>query len=108
MLNSVKRCVCVGLVSAAIAAATLAVSSPAAAQQDFFAGKQITLIVGAGVGGGYDLQARTAARHLGRHIPGNPAVVVQNMPAAGSLAAANFMFSSAPKDGTHIALIQRG
>ena len=78
------------------------------AQQDFYAGKQITFIVGAGVGGGYDLQARTAARHLGRHIPGNPTVVVQNMPAAGSIAATNFMFSTAPKDGTTIALIQRG
>jgi tripartite-type tricarboxylate transporter receptor subunit TctC len=82
--------------------------APATAQQDFYAGKQITFIVGAGVGGGYDLQARTAARHLGRHIPGNPTVVVQNMPAAGSLAAANFMFSTAPKDGTNMSLIQRG
>ena len=91
----------------AAAALTLAIA-PAAAQQDFYAGKQITFIVGAGVGGGYDLQARTAARHLGKHIPGNPTVVVQNMPAAGSIAATNFMFSSAPKDGTTIALIQRG
>ena len=82
--------------------------APAAAQQDFYAGKQITFIVGAGVGGGYDLQARTAARHLGRHIPGNPTIVVQNMPAAGSIAATNFMFSTAPKDGTTMALIQRG
>ncbi len=91
----------------ATAALTAAVA-PAAAQPDFYAGKQITFIVGAGVGGGYDLQARTAARHLGRHIPGNPAIVVQNMPAAGSMAATNFMFSTAPKDGTTMALIQRG
>jgi hypothetical protein len=88
--------------------AIAALATPATAQQDFYAGKQITFIVGAGVGGGYDLQARTAARHLGKHIPGNPTVVVQNMPAAGSLAATNFMFSTAPKDGTTIALIQRG
>jgi hypothetical protein len=93
------------LLAGAVAAMTVV---PATAQQDFYAGKQINLIVGAGVGGGYDLQARTAARHLGRHIPGNPAVVVQNMPAAGSMAATNFMFSTAPKDGTTIALIQRG
>jgi len=93
------------LLATAVVAAT---ASPAAAQQDFYAGKQITFIVGAGVGGGYDLQARTAARHLGRHIPGNPTVVVQNMPAAGSIAATNFMFSTAPKDGTTMALIQRG
>jgi tripartite-type tricarboxylate transporter receptor subunit TctC len=82
--------------------------SPAAAQQDFSAGKQITFIVGAGVGGGYDLQARTAARHLGKHIPGNPTIVVQNMPAAGGMAGTNFMFSGAPRDGTTIALVQRG
>lgn len=76
--------------------------------QDFYAGKQINLIVGAGVGGGYDHQARLVARHLGRHIPGNPAIIVQNMPAAGSIAATNYMFSTAPRDGTTIALIQRG
>ena len=88
-------------------AATLIVrgASPVAAD-DFYAGKQITLIVGAGVGGGYYLQARLAARHLGRHIPGRPAIIVQNMPAR--IAAANHMFSTAPKDGTTIALIQRG
>jgi len=60
--------------------------------QDFYAGKQITLIVGAGVGGGYDHQARLVARHLGRHIAGTPPIIVQNMPAAGSMAATNYMF----------------
>jgi len=90
------------------AVALAAVSSHPAAAEDFYAGKQITLIVGAGVGGGYDHQARLVARHLGRHIPGNPAIIVQNMPAAGSLAATNYMYSTAPKDGTTIALIQRG
>jgi len=79
-----------------------------AVAQDFYAGKQITLIVGAGVGGGYDHQARLVARHLGRHIAGNPPIIVQNMPAAGSMAATNYMFSTAPRDGTAIALIQRG
>jgi tripartite-type tricarboxylate transporter receptor subunit TctC len=94
-------------VSLAVAAVAMSALS-AHAQQDFYSGKTITFIVGAGVGGGYDLQARTAARHLGKHIPGNPTVVVQNMPAAGSMAATNFMASTAPKDGTTIALIQRG
>ncbi len=109
MLRIVHGCFrSAGRVALLAAAALTAAITPAAAQQDFYAGKQITFIVGAGVGGGYDLQARTAARHLGKHIPGNPAVVVQNMPAAGSIAATNFMFSSAPKDGTTIALIQRG
>ena len=89
----------------AVAAVLAACAVPAAAD-DFYAGKQIAFIVGAGVGGGYDLQARTVARHLGKHIPGNPSIVVQNMPAR--IAAANHMFSAAPKDGTTIALLQRG
>jgi tripartite-type tricarboxylate transporter receptor subunit TctC len=97
------------LASVCCAAALVAFATrPVLAQQDFYAGKQITFIVGAGVGGGYDLQARTTARHLSRHIPGNPTIVVQNMPAAGSLAATNHMFTQAPKDGTTMALIQRG
>jgi hypothetical protein len=90
------------------ATAATAVLMPPAAADDFYAGKQITLIVGAGVGGGYDHQARLVARHLGKHIAGNPVIVVQNMPAAGSIAATNYMFSTAPKDGTTIALVQRG
>ena len=80
-------------------------AAPAGAQ-DFYAGKQVTIIVGAGPGGGYDLQARIAGRHLGRHIPGNPAVIVQNIPSR--IAAANMVFSTAAKDGTVIALLQRG
>ena len=86
----------------------LACLAPASAQsQDFYAGKQITLLCGAAVGGGYDQLARLMARHLGRLTPGNPTVIVQNMPAAGSLAAANYIYNSAPRDGTVIALIQR-
>jgi tripartite-type tricarboxylate transporter receptor subunit TctC len=89
-----------------IAAAAALSWASAAPAEDFYAGKQITYIVGAGVGGGYDLQARVTARHLAKHIPGNPTIIVQNMPAR--IAAANHMFATAPKDGTHIALIQRG
>ena len=97
-----------GLVSASIAAlAGISCPLPALAE-DFYFGKQVNFIVGAGVGGGYDHQARLVARHLGRHIPGNPGIIVQNMPAAGSIAASNYMFSTAPRDGTTIALIQRG
>jgi tripartite-type tricarboxylate transporter receptor subunit TctC len=75
--------------------------------QDFYSGKQITVIVGAGTGGGYDLLARLMARHMGRHIPGNPTLIVQNMPGAGSLNATNHLFNVSPKDGSVIALIQR-
>src|SRR4051812_25341260 len=86
----------------------LAFAPQAAPAQDFYSGKTITLIVGAGVGGAYDQLGRLMARHIGKHIPGNPAVVVQNMPAAGSMAASNFIFNAAPKDGTAVALVQRG
>ncbi len=72
-------------------AATLCTTIPAVAQSvaEFYAGKQINFIVGASPGGGYDTQARLVARHLGKHIAGNPTIAVQNMPAAGSLAATN-------------------
>ncbi len=93
----------------AIVLTVLSGAAPAHAQDrvgDFYAGKQLSFIVGAGPGGGYDLQARVVARHLGRHIPGNPTVIVQNIPSR--IAAANNMFSTVAKDGTVIALLQRG
>ena len=70
---------------------------------EFYKGQQIKLIVGYGTGGGYDVYGRLFARHLGRHIPGQSDVIVQNMPGAGSLRAINFLANSAPKDGTTIA-----
>ena len=80
-------------------------SGPAGAQT--FAGKTVNVIIGFGPGGGYDLWGRTVARHIGRHLPGNPNVVPQNMEGAGSFRAANFIYNVAPKDGTAIALIAR-
>ena len=74
---------------------------------DFYKSKQVQIIVGYGAGGGYDLYARLVSRHLGRHIPGQPSVMVQNMPGAGSLRAANYIYTSAPKDGTAIATFGR-
>src|SRR5262249_8022357 len=74
---------------------------------DFYRGKQINLIVGYGPGGGYDVYARVLGRYLGRHLPGNPTVVVQNMPGAGSLRAVNYLYNVAPKDGTAIAHFAR-
>jgi tripartite-type tricarboxylate transporter receptor subunit TctC len=87
---------------AAIIVTTLVLAAPAPAA-DFYAGKTIDFIVGGDVGGGYDIYARTFARHMGRHIPGNPAIVVKNMPGAASGRAAAFLTSVAPKDGTAIA-----
>ena len=69
-----------------------------------FAGKTVTIYVGYGPGGGYDLYARTLARHFGRHIAGHPAVVVSNMPGAASIRAANYVYAVAPKDGTALGI----
>jgi tripartite-type tricarboxylate transporter receptor subunit TctC len=69
---------------------------------DFFKGKQIKFVVGYSPGGGYDTYTRLLANHLGKHIPGNPDVIVTNMPGGGSLKAANYTYNVAPKDGTHI------
>ena len=95
------------------AAATVAAGHARAQAQpqapaDFYAGKQLTLIIGSSAGGGYDVISRLLARHYGRLIPGNPTVVPQNMPGAASLGAANYIANQAPKDGTTIAAVQRG
>ena len=76
------------------------------AVSDFYRGRTVNLIVGYGPGG-YDLSARLLARHMGRHIPGSPTVVVQNMPGGGSLRAANFLYTVAPKDGATIGAFGR-
>jgi tripartite-type tricarboxylate transporter receptor subunit TctC len=75
--------------------------------RDFYKGKAVSIIVGYGAGGGYDLYARLVARHLSKHIPGEPQIIVQNMPGAGSLVAANYIYMTAPKDGTAIATFAR-
>jgi tripartite-type tricarboxylate transporter receptor subunit TctC len=82
-------------------------SAGADAIADFYKGKRITIIVGSEAGGGYDANARSVARFIGRHIPGAPDVVVQNMPGASSLRAANNVYNVAPRDGTVIAAVQR-
>jgi tripartite-type tricarboxylate transporter receptor subunit TctC len=74
---------------------------------DFYRGTQINLIVGLGSGGGYDIYARLLAQQMGRYIPGNPTIAVQNMPGAGSLRAANYLYTTAPRDGTVIATFSR-
>jgi tripartite-type tricarboxylate transporter receptor subunit TctC len=70
-----------------------------------FAGKTITVYVGYTAGGSYDLYGRLIARHLGQHLPGHPTVVVQNMPGAGSLKAANYLYEVAPRDGTALGVV---
>ena len=76
--------------------------APAQAQDSFYRGKTVRIIVGASAGGGYDTYSRTIARHMGKHIPGNPAILVDNMPGAGFLISANHMYKIAKPDGLTI------
>lgn len=94
---------------AASLALALILSVPARAEtvEDFYRGKTINILIGFSAGGGYDLYARLLSRHLGRHMPGNPTVVAQNMPGAGSLKAALNVYSVAPKDGLTLATVSR-
>ncbi|MGH6768081.1 MAG: Bug family tripartite tricarboxylate transporter substrate binding protein [Xanthobacteraceae bacterium] len=80
----------------------------AAMAADFYAGKTIRLVVSSAPGGGYDAYARTFAQYLKKHIPGEPTIVVQNMPGAGGTVATNWLFNVAPKDGLVFGVIQRG
>src|SRR5262245_53659223 len=95
---------------AAIAVAAIGGVPAVHAQADieaFYRGKTITIVIGYTVGGGYDVFARLLAQHLGRHVPGNPSVVPQNMPGAGSRKAGLYLYNVAPKDGTVIGTIGR-
>ena len=98
--------------SAGLLAAFLALAAPVSARADeiadFYRGRSVTLFIGYSAGGGYDAYGRVLARHLGKHIPGGPSVVVQNMPGAGSLRCANFLYNLAPRDGTAIGHFSRG
>src|SRR5436190_16404588 len=102
---------CVRLAASALACLLSAAPLAAAAQdavEQFYRGKQISVIVGSSSGGGYDTYARLLARHFSQAIPGNPQVVVQNMSGAGSNRAAGYIYSVAPKDGTAIGAIFPG
>lgn len=98
----------VSLAAAGLLASGVAMTPEAGAVADFYQGKRVTIIIGYSAGGGYDTYARLVGRHLGAQIPGNPAVVMQNMPGAGSLTSVNFLYNQAPKDGTTLASFGRG
>src|SRR5712691_9345172 len=93
-------------VAAALCSALfVCVALPASAQDDvaaFYKGKQLRMIVGSAVGGGYDLFARIVARHIVRYLPGHPSIIVQNQPSAGGVVMANQLYGQGPKDGTVI------
>ena len=99
----------VAFLGAALLASTVATmpSGPASADpvEDFYKGKQVSLILSAGTGGGYDTYARALAPFFSAHIPGKPGIVVQSMPGAGGIRAMNHMFTTAPQDGTAVALV---
>jgi len=99
MTSILHRAAVVSLVVAGLSA------GPAAADEvaDFYKGKTFTIVVGHEVGTGFDIYGRTLQRHLGRHIPGNPIIVVQNMVGASGINAANWLYNIAPKDGTVVA-----
>src|SRR5215475_9880883 len=89
-----------------IAGLVLALAAPARAD-DFYKGKSISLVIATATGGGYDTYARLVARHLGRHISGQPIIVPQNMPGAAGIRAANYLYAAAPKDGTAIGMLDQ-
>ncbi len=94
----------------ALVAAVLAFQlTPAAAETvaEFYKGKQIKIIIGNAAGGDYDIGGRILARHIGSHIPGNPTVIVQNMPGASTVTATNYLWAKAPRDGTVIGSFSR-
>ncbi len=90
-----------------LAVALGAADSRSGSAQSDFSGRTIRLYIGTGPGGGYDTYGRLVARHIGRHVPGNPVVLAQNMPGASSLTLTNFLFNTAPRDGTAIGIINQ-
>src|SRR5215471_9337051 len=107
--HGLRKAVRTAILTAAITVLTWAYPSwvRAAGVEDFYRGRTVSLIIGFSAGTGYDIYARLLARFIGRHIPGNPTVIAQNMPGAGSLKAANYLYSVAPRDGSVIATINR-
>lgn len=85
----------------------LAIASDPVAAENFYAGKSVNFVIASAVGGGYDTYGRLVAAHIGRNLPGQPSVVPQNMPGAGGIRAANYLYSVAPKDGMTIGMIDQ-
>jgi tripartite-type tricarboxylate transporter receptor subunit TctC len=92
------------LIGSLVGIALLAFAIRTAGADEFYKGKTIRFVVGLAAGGGYDLSARTLGRHMGKHIPGNPTIVVENMTGAGSLIAANYTYNSAKPDGLFVGI----
>jgi tripartite-type tricarboxylate transporter receptor subunit TctC len=93
-----------GPVPAAVVALAVVLSPMTAGAEDFYAGKSLEFLIGAAAGGGYDLPGRAIARHIERHVPGHPTIVVKNMGGASGLVMTNFLYNVAPRDGTAIGM----
>ena len=89
---------------AALAAALVATPAAGQSVEEFYKGKTVSILMGTGPGASYDLYGRTIAEHISRHIPGNPTVIVEHMPGAGGVIAANHIYNTAPQDGTRLLL----
>jgi len=89
----------------AVLAFAVPLKKAAAADDDFFRGKTITIIIPIGPGGAYDAYARLIARHLGKYLPGEPTIIARNMPGAGGIIASNYLYNVAPQDGTALSII---
>ena len=108
MRVSRRNLLCTAAIGTLVQLATLfPLDAAAQSVEQFYKGKTVTLGIGSGVGGSHDVNGRLAARHLGKHIPGNPTVVPQNVPGAASLPLANHIAEGAPRDGTYIAIFNR-
>src|SRR4051812_19571988 len=93
---------------AMLALSAVAFSTPVAAQDasNFYKGKTLTIGVPNSAGGGYDVYARALAHHLSKHIPGQPNILIQNVPAAGGMVLANQLYNTSPKDGTYMGMVR--
>jgi tripartite-type tricarboxylate transporter receptor subunit TctC len=103
-ISKLVRCTVAAAALAVVPATIASAQSPA----EFYKGKNVDLMVGYSAGGGYDVYARMIARYIGKHIPGNPTVVVKNLDGAGSLRLANALYNQLPKDGTVFGTVARG
>ena len=103
-----RNAVILSAICAALAVTVMAAARVAAQPNPFYEGKTITIVVGYSPAGGYDNYARMLARHVGRHIPGSPNVIVQNMPGAATLTAVRYLDATAPQDGTVITMFDPG
>ena len=100
-----QRVISTAVLSATVLGAAVIVTGSSNAQTNFYKDRSVTMLIGSGAGGGYDLYSRVLAKHMGRHIPGKPHIIPKNMPGAGSIKATNYIYNVGPKDGSVFAAV---